>query len=144
MKNILIIILAFFAVGFLSAQSSSIKKVTTTTAYTYNGSHALGDTVNKNTTKTYNYYSPTLFNTAQFQVLLDTITGKPKARIYIYQSFDYVNWQYVDSATTITGGITGRSTKSTVFAPYVQLRVKGVDSTQHTVIKQVIGLLKVE
>ncbi len=143
MKNILIILLSILTVG-LFGQSSSYKKVASTTVYSYNGSHALGDTVNKNTTKTYNYYSPTLFNTAQFQVLLDTITGKPKARLYIYQSFDAQNWKYVDSATTITGGLTGITTKSTVFAPYIQLRVKGVDSTQHTVIKQVIGVLKVE
>lgn len=143
MKNILIIILSILTVG-LFGQSSGYKKVASTTVYSYNGSHALGDTVNKNTTKTYNYYSPTLFNTAQFQVLLDTITGKPKARLYIYQSIDAQNWKYVDSATTITGGLTGITTKVTVFNPYIQLRVKGIDSTQHTVIKKVDGALKVE
>lgn len=144
MKNILIIILSFLFVGYTSAQYPDIKSVSATKTYTYIGSNVHGDTVKVNTTKTYTYYSPTLFNTAQFQVLTDTVTGKPKTRLYIYQSADNSNWVYADSATTITGGATGRTTKTTVFNPYVQLRVKGVDSTQKTVIPKVIAILKVE
>lgn len=144
MKKIFsLLIMICFVVG-LSAQSNSVKTISSTKTYTYNGSNALGDTVIKNATKTYTYFASTLFNTAQFQVTTDTVTGKPKTRVYLYQSPDASNWAYVDSATTKTGGGVALSTKSTVFNPYIQLRVKGIDSTQKTVITKVIGILKVE
>jgi hypothetical protein len=141
----------YFIIGFLLvfcfgvfAQRPTTLTIPLTSSYPFNGSVGAGDWVNKNTTVYYNYYTPALFNTAQFQVLLDTVTGKPKARLYLYQSADGSNWQYVDSATTILGGLKGISTKSTVFNPYLQFRVKGVDSTQKTVILKVIANLKID
>lgn len=143
MKNIILFIAIL--VGFTAmAQRPTPKLVKETTQYQYLGTAAKGDTIIRGASKTYDYYTPTLFNTVQSQVLVDTITGKPKVKLYLYQSWDYSNWVYADSATTITGGLAGRTTKTTVFAPYVRLIVKGVDSVQKTLVVKVLTNLKVE
>lgn len=143
MKKYFILLLIFIcALSF--GQRTKIKTIATTGAYTLVCSADLGDTINKNATKSYTYWAPTLFATAQAQVSTDTVTGKPKTRLYIYYSFDNSNWVYADSATTLTGGSTGRTTKTTVYAPYIQFRIKAVDSTQKTVITKIIPALEVK
>jgi hypothetical protein len=140
----------YFIIGFLLiftlsvfGQRPATKQINSAGSYNFYGSVAKGDTINKDASLNYVYYCPSLFNTMQSQVLTDTVTGKPKVRLYIYQSFDGVNWVYADSATTITGGAIGRTTKTTVFAPYSKLIVKAIDSTQKTVILKVITNLNV-
>lgn len=143
MKKYFILGIIFMFCISAIAQRPDTKTVKNTSSFGFNGVAANGDTVIKNSTVYYNYYTPSLFSTAQFQVLTDTVTGKPKTRLYIYQSFDASNWVYADSATTITGGGVGRTTKTTIYAPYTQLRVKGVDSTQKTVVLKVIANLTI-
>lgn len=143
MKKYFIITITMFIALAVNGQQI-FKEISGARTYIYNGSALRGDTVKKNTSKNYDFYCGTLINTFQAQVLSDTITGKPKVRYYVYQSPDYVNWYYIDSSRTVTGGGTNVTAKTTPFNPYVRLIAKGVDSTQKTLIQKIVVTYKTE
>jgi hypothetical protein len=144
MKNIILLFFLSLFVCSVSAQTfiSPSGGAKGSKSYVYNGTAAKGDTVKIWNIKNYDFFSASLFNTFQAQVTLDTITGKPKAKLYIYQSFDYVKWYAVDSTISITGGITGITAKSTLFAPYARVSIRGIDSTQKTLVQKIITVIK--
>ena len=144
MKKYFIVIVALMFAVFANGQQIFKDLKTGSKTYAYAGSAAKGDTVIKSQSKNYDFFTGTLFNTMQFQVETDTVTGKPKTRYYIYQSFDYQNWYYVDSSRTVTGGGFGLTAKATLFAPFGRLIVKGIDSTQKTVVNRIIVTYKTE
>lgn len=145
MKKYFIITIALF-IGLAVNGQQIFKELSSgkSGTYVYNGSALRGDTVKKNTSKNYDFYTGSLFNTFQAQVLSDTITGKPKTRYYVYQSPDYVNWYYIDSSRTVTGGATNVTAKTSPFNPYIRLIAKGVDSTQKTLVQKIIITYKTE
>lgn len=144
MKKIFFILSFIFVAISVNAQQFIKATSAGSSVYTYNGTAAKGDTVILNQVKEYVYYTPTLSNTFQAQVTVANVSGTTAARLYVYQSFDNVNYVYVDSATSISGAGKGITTKCTVFAPYVKLKVKGITSTQKTTISKIIAGIKNE
>ena len=120
-----------------------LKKVDYTRTYEYVGD-AAKDTVIKNQSKYFDYYSPTLFNTFQSQVTVANVSGTSAVRLYVYQSLDYTNWAYVDSSASISGAGTGLTAKTTVFAPFVRVIVKGITNVQKTKVTRIVTAAKIE
>lgn len=139
-------IIVFFAlmIGLTANAQQFIKATSGSTTYVYNGLAAKGDTVIKNQTKEYVYFSGTLANTFQSQITVANVSGTTAARLYVYQSFDNVNYFYVDSSASLSAAGTAITAKCTVFAPYIKLKVKGITNVQKTAITKVITAIKNE
>lgn len=100
----------------------------------------LADTINKNVTKWFYFYTDNVITDSKVQILTSTgrtyATNKPKVKVYQYSSLDNVNWVYLDSATSVNGSaLYGVTAKVQPYSKYYRVGVKGIDSTQTTLIR---------
>ena len=142
MKKIIILFLAV-SISFAVNAQQFLKKIDHNKTYEYTGD-AAKDTVIKNQSKSFDYFSPTLFNTFQAQVTVANVSGTTAVRVYVYQSFDYTNWAYVDSSASLSAAGTALTAKCTTFAPFVRVTVKGITNVQKTKVTKVITAAKIE
>jgi hypothetical protein len=139
MKKIISLMILMFAFLGLQAQTAA-KPLKVSGSQLLNYQAAQADTVNKDVTKWFYFYTDNVIIDSKVQAYIATgrtyATNKPKVKIYQQSSLDNVNWVHLDSATSINGaGLYGVTAKVAPYAKYYRIGVKGIDSTQTTTFR---------